>query len=196
MSKSALLLSGGIDSTAIAFWKRPEIAITVDYGQRPARGEIRASAAICSELGIQHEIVSVDCSFLGSGDLAGGQAHPIAPASEWWPYRNQLLVTLGVMKGISMGIEALLVGSIGSDRFHADGTKDFYDRVSALVSNQEGGIRVEVPAIELEAIDLLRVSQVPLSILGWTHSCHVADFACGACRGCRKAFDLFTAILQ
>ena len=32
----ALLLSGGMDSIALAFWKRPEIAITIDYGQRAA----------------------------------------------------------------------------------------------------------------------------------------------------------------
>lgn len=39
----ALLLSGGLDSTAIAAWQRPDVCVTVDYGQRPARGELAAS---------------------------------------------------------------------------------------------------------------------------------------------------------
>ena len=31
-----LLLSGGMDSISIAWWKRPDVAISVDYGQRAA----------------------------------------------------------------------------------------------------------------------------------------------------------------
>ena len=195
MSRTALLLSGGMDSAAIAFWKRPDVAITVDYGQKSARGAIRASSAICTALNIRHEIVTVDCSSLGSGDLAGAKAHDLAPASEWWPFRNQMLVTFGVMKGIDLGIDSLLVGSIRSDSFHADGKREFYERMSALVSNQEGSIRVEAPAIEMEAGELILTSGIPNSLLGWTHSCHVADFACGLCRGCQKAFQLFKSML-
>ena len=29
---TGLLLSGGIDSSALAFWKRPQVCFTVDYG--------------------------------------------------------------------------------------------------------------------------------------------------------------------
>lgn len=43
MSKTAILLSGGMDSIALAYWKRPEIAITIDYGQKPAAAEVVAS---------------------------------------------------------------------------------------------------------------------------------------------------------
>lgn len=51
--KTALLLSGGMDSLAIAWWKRPDIAITLDYGQEAADAEKRASAAVCAQLGIE-----------------------------------------------------------------------------------------------------------------------------------------------
>jgi 7-cyano-7-deazaguanine synthase len=70
--KTALLLSGGMDSVAIAWWKRPDIAITLDYGQKAAEAEIGAAKTICQSLDIeQHHIVRVDCSTLGSGDMAG-----------------------------------------------------------------------------------------------------------------------------
>jgi len=36
----AILLSGGLDSIALAYWLRPQIAVTIDYGQRPARAVI------------------------------------------------------------------------------------------------------------------------------------------------------------
>ena len=42
-----LLLSGGMDSTSIAWWKRPDVAISVDYGQRAAAAELEAAGAVC-----------------------------------------------------------------------------------------------------------------------------------------------------
>jgi 7-cyano-7-deazaguanine synthase len=40
----AVLLSGGMDSIALACWQRPEFAITVDYGQRAAATEVAVAA--------------------------------------------------------------------------------------------------------------------------------------------------------
>lgn len=196
MKRTAILLSGGIDSAALAFWKRPKWAITIDYGQKPARGEIRAAAAVCSELEIRHEVVSIDCSALGSGDLAGKAPLEAAPESEWWPFRNQLLVTLAAMRGMALGVDSLMVGSIRADSFHADGTAQFYERLDGLVAMQEGAIRVMAPAIGIEAPDLIRQSGIPASLLAWTHSCHKANYSCGNCRGCNKSRSVFSAILR
>jgi len=79
---TALLLSGGMDSIAIAFWKRPDLALTVDYGQLSADGEIQAAEAVCKSLSIPHEIITVNCRSLGSGDLSGKLAASVAPAIE------------------------------------------------------------------------------------------------------------------
>jgi 7-cyano-7-deazaguanine synthase len=48
--RTALLLSSGMDSLCLAWWKRPNVAITLDYGQLPAQAEIAASSEICREL--------------------------------------------------------------------------------------------------------------------------------------------------
>ena len=66
--KPALLLSGGMDSLCLAWWLRPDVAITIDYGQLPAQAERDASAAICRGLAIEHHVVVIDCRSLGSGD--------------------------------------------------------------------------------------------------------------------------------
>src|SRR5678809_1183936 len=122
----AILLSGGIDSTALAFWMRPEFAITINYGQSPAVAEIETSKIICEELSIKHIVLDIDCSNLGSGDLIKKDPIKIAPSTEWWPYRNQLLVTLACMKAIGLGVNELMIGSVLSDGFHKDGTEEFY----------------------------------------------------------------------
>lgn len=65
--KTALLLSGGMDSIAIAWWKRPDIALTLDYGQQAANAEIKAATATCEALGIEHHIIRIDCRSLIRG---------------------------------------------------------------------------------------------------------------------------------
>lgn len=184
--KSALLLSGGMDSLCIAWWKRPDIAITIDYGQLPAQAELAASAAICRELGIEHHIVSVDCRALGSGDMAGSSPNVHAPGTDWWPYRNQMLVTIAAMKAIQLGATRLLIGTVSSDGSHKDGTPEFVRALNALMTMQEGGMLLEAPAINMGTKELALLSGVTESQLAWAHSCHRANVPCGACRGCNK----------
>lgn len=179
-----------MDSISLAFWKRPEIAITIDYGQRAAEAELRAAAHVSSELAIRHEIVSIDCSALGSGDMAGGPALETAPVPEWWPYRNQMLVTFAAMRGIALGVDELLFGSVATDGSHADGTPEFYTAMDAVLARQEGAMRVSAPALHLTTAELVRASGVPRSLLSWAHSCHIGNLACGACRGCVKHYQV------
>jgi 7-cyano-7-deazaguanine synthase len=183
-----LLLSGGMDSTCIAWWKRPDVAITVDYGQRAAEGEIHAAQAVCNTIGIRHEIIRVDCSSLGSGDMAGGAAMTIAPVSEWWPYRNQLIITLAASLAVGLGVGELMIGALATDCAHADGRPEFIEAISLLMELQEGGLVVSAPAITLDAVGLVRESDIPQGILAWAHSCHIASLACGRCRGCAKHY--------
>lgn len=186
----AILLSGGMDSIALGYWKRPEVAITVDYGQRAAEAEMRAAARVSDELGIRHELVRVDCSALGSGDMAGVPALDAAPVPEWWPYRNQMLITFAAMRGIAIGVDELMLGSVASDASHADGRPEFYAMMDKILVGQEGGMRVVAPAIGMTTAELVRASGVPRSLLSWAHSCHFGNLACGACRGCVKHYQV------
>lgn len=181
-----ILLSGGMDSIALAYWKRPKVAFTIDYGQKAAYAEIQSATRVSELLGMEHHIVKVDCSNLGCGDLNGSKPIAISPKSEWWPYRNQLLVTLACMKGISLGIKALLIGSVATDSSHKDGNLEFYNKISDLMEYQEGKIRIECPAINLSTIELIKISGVPYSVLLWAHSCHTSNQPCICCNGCKK----------
>ncbi|RAI54650.1 7-cyano-7-deazaguanine synthase [Roseicella frigidaeris] len=191
---TALLLSGGMDSVAIAWWRRPEIAVTIDYGQRAAAAEVRAAAAVCAELGIEHLVQRVDLAALGSGDMAGRPRLAEAPVPEWWPFRNQMLVTLAAMAVIPRGARRLLIGCLATDGAHADGRAAFVEAMDGLLAMQEGGMRLEAPAIGLTAVELIRASGVPPETLAWAHSCHVAEHACGMCRGCQKHYETLEAL--
>jgi 7-cyano-7-deazaguanine synthase len=175
---TAILLSGGVDSNAVAWWQRPEIAFTLDYGQLAAASEIGAAREIARLTGMHHEIVRVDSS-----------PDALAPVTEWWPYRNQLLVTLAAARGISLGVRRILVGAVVTDASHTDGTPAFFSALDALMRLQEGEIAIEAPAISMSTVELVRVSGIPREVLAWSHSCHTGPLACGGCRGCVKHFQ-------
>ena len=122
--------------------------------------------------------------------MAGAEASVHAPATDWWPYRNQLLITFAAMKAIGLDVTHLLVGTVKSDGSHRDGTPTFVAAISNVLALQEGGLRVEAPAIDMTTAELARKSCVPAGALAWAHSCHKADVACGDCRGCNKYFEV------
>lgn len=182
-----LLLSGGLDSSAMAAWRRPDVALTIDYGQKPAGGEIAASKSISKELKIRHEIMSVNLSSLGVGPLAGKNSSRLAHSQEWWPFRNQTLITLAAMKFVPQGAKKIIIGAVSTD-VHADGKPAFVSALDKLMRFQEGRVRVVAPAIRMTSLDLLKRAKFPRSLLGLTFSCHVMEYACGMCEGCLKHF--------
>jgi 7-cyano-7-deazaguanine synthase len=183
----ALLLSGGLDSAALAFWLRPDMCVTINYGQKPAAGELAASKALCAELGLCHRVITADLSSLGAGDMSD---HPSrtgmgAIAPEFWPYRNQMLVTLAGMLLQPEGLSEIIVGTVVTDR-HADGRQPFLKTLHRLMRLQEGEVVVSAPASRMTTTALVQKSEFPRRLIGLTFSCHLHHYACGQCSGCEK----------
>lgn len=189
--RDLLLLSGGVDSACLAAWHRPTAAVVIDYGQLSAKGEHAAAHAIGESLGIDVFDLAIDCRSIGGGLLADGKPLSDAPSPEWWPFRNQLIVTLAASFAIRRGFETVVVGTVASDgERHVDGTKYFYESLDQLVASQERGVRVVTPAIGMSTDQLLAAAGIGDDLLILTHSCHVADVACGTCPGCEKRWHV------
>ncbi len=106
-------------------------------------------------------------------------------AAEFWPYRNQMLVTLAATAFAATPLTEILVGTVVGDDAHPDGTVDFVNALDRLVCLQ-AGVCVVAPAFVVSTLDLTRKAAVPRSVLGWTFSCHTGEWACGSCRGFNK----------
>jgi 7-cyano-7-deazaguanine synthase len=189
-----VLLSGGLDSAALAHWLRPEYTLFIDYGQRPRLAEARAAAAIARQLDLAHANVDIDLRAIGGGLLTDDEENEGWPSPEWWPFRNQLLATIAAawsikhIAGATNGLSVVLItGTVATDgKRHVDGTPQFYEKLRTLIEYQEGNITVATPAIALPTEQLIRQSGVNDEVLGWTHSCHRGDVPCGECPGCHK----------
>lgn len=191
---AAILLSGGMDSSALCAWKRPQLAVFVSYGQKCADAEHQAARQVCQELGVAFEHVALECADLGSGDLAGRPALSVAPASDWWPFRNQILISAAAVKAVTLGLQSLMIGTVQSDASHADGTPEFIDAMDKVLQMQEGALSLQAPAIHMSSVDLVRASGIGMPVLCWAHSCHRSNFACGQCRGCNKHREVMAGL--
>jgi 7-cyano-7-deazaguanine synthase len=182
-----LLFSGGIESTCLAWQERPDQLLFIDYGQVSAKGEERACFAIARELDLPLDVVRSDLRGVGSGTLAGKTAAKDGPA-EFWPLRNQLLITLAAMKYFGR-IGEILIGTVRSDAHHADGRAPFRGAMQRLLRTQLD-CELRAPAAKMSSRSLIEASNIPQDLLGWTFSCHTEEWACGTCSGCRKHSEI------
>lgn len=187
MNGDLLLLSGGIDSAALAGADRPDAVLFVDYGQRPAPAEARAARAVADALDLPLHESTMDLRPLGGGLLLDEEPLPGAPSPEWWPYRNQMLATAGAAVALRLGLRRVVLATVAGDGDrHADGTQAFYEALDALLRLQEGKVGAAAPAIADTTEVLVRRSGLGEDVLAWTVSCHRSELPCGACPGCWK----------
>src|SRR3546814_6682382 len=99
----------------------------------------------------------------------------MAPVPEWWPFRNQLILTIAGAVALHLNETELMIGALRTDGVHADGRPEFIEMISALMQMQGGGLRVSAPAIELSAAELVRISGIPQSVLGWRSEEHTSE---------------------
>lgn len=189
-----LLLSGGIDSIALAAWKRPSVCLTINYGQSAAKAELQASAQVCIDLGLRHMVLDAAIPGLGSGRMAGEIQSPYSQNSEFWPFRNQYLVTIAGMAALKTGCSSILIGTVVTDQRHKDGSLLFLNHLRQTIHLQEGELEFQAPGSDLTSEELVRQSGVLPSVLAWAHSCHTACFACGDCPGCYKHASVMAAL--
>jgi 7-cyano-7-deazaguanine synthase len=186
-----MLLSGGIDSAAVAAVERPEHTLFIDYGQASAEAERTAARAVANYLGLELTELSVNFSALGCGLITGSPQIPNAPSPEWFPFRNQFLVTIAAAHAVKNNQHAVVVGLVAGDgRRHADGTPEFIFNLDSLLRSQEMQIRILAPQINTPPSDLLNKSGLPQELVHLTHSCHVSNNPCQVCPGCRRREEL------
>lgn len=189
----ALLFSGGIDSTALAWSLKPEKLLFMDYGQVAAEGELRAAKSIAKALELDLDVRPIPMGRFGQGLLAGGTTVS-ETVPEFWPYRNQALITFAAMAYADLPLSSIIIGTVSGDGCrHADGRVEFIETMDRLLDVQ-GGPRLEAPALRMTSEELVEESNVPMSVLGWTFSCHTGEWACGLCAGCVKHAQIMQAL--
>ena len=211
--KAVVLLSGGVDSTTVAYLAARSgyeiYALTVLYGQRHER-ELEAARAVCRELdAAEHRVARLDfgnwgSSLTGSGEIPGSGADAGIP-STWVPMRN--LIFLGMASGYAevVGAQAIYIG-VGQVDYsgYPDCRQEFigaYQRAADLASKQyvEDGVSIPVltPLMHLPKAGVIRLGLSLGVDYDLTWSCYRGgDEPCRECDSCRIREAAFAEVYR
>lgn len=209
--KAVVLLSGGLDSTTVAYLAARSgfeiYALTIRYGQRHER-ELDSARRICQELNVrEHRIVSLDMgdwgsSLTGDAPLSTDGIDDGIP-STWVPMRN--LIFLGIASGYAEVVQADAV-YIGVSQVDYSGYPDCraefvaaYQHAADLASKQfvEAGksIPVVAPLMHLSKTGTIRLGHSLGVDYDLTWSCYEGgSMPCGVCDSCRIRAAAFAQI--
>ena len=217
--KTAVLLSGGIDSTtALAqavdtYGAENVIALSVLYGQKHKK-ELNCAEKIANYYGVQR--ISFDVtplfsyshnSLMEHSDKAVPQtsyAEQIeetkgrSPVSTYVPFRNGIFLSAAAGVALSLDCERVVYGAHADDAAGAaypDCSPAFFDAMkTAVYEGTGGGITLEAPFIHMNKADIVAEGlrlHVPYEL---TWSCYEGgDKPCGLCGTCRDREAAFVA---
>lgn len=206
MTKSIILLSGGLDSLVSLGLAKNEyniqLALTFDYGQKSVEHEISASKKICEYYGIEHKIIKLDWlkeitqTSLVSGkdipltsldDLSSDEFTEKSAASVWVPNRNGAFLNIAAAFADSYDYDYIFFGANKEEgTTFPDNTQEFIDRInSSFEYSTQKHPKVFAPLINLAKNDIVKSAvenNVPLKL---TRSCYATkEKHCGVCESC------------
>lgn len=203
MVKSAILLSGGLDSLVSLGLKKDELnitlALTFDYGQKSAKQEIETSKKICEYYNIEHKVIKLDwlkdithtalCSDIEvpTGDALENSAN--SAKSVWVPNRNGLFLNVAGSFADANDFDYILIGANKEEgQTFPDNTQDFIDAVNQefkfSTRKQPEVVAPLINCVKNDIVMLALKNDVPLEL---TRSCYQgAEKHCGICESCMR----------
>lgn len=199
MTKSVIVLSGGMDSTVLLEdalkQEKDVIAISFDYGSKHNQTELQMAANYCQLKNIDHKIIKLpfinelfSSSLLQSGDaIPEGKYDADNMKSTVVPFRNGIMMSIAAGYAESIEANEVLLGSHAGDHYiYPDCRPEFNKAFSQAVSmGTDDKVQVNFPFAHIdkrEIGDLGRSLNVDFSRT-WT--CYQGgEIHCGICGSC------------
>lgn len=203
---SAIILSGGMDSTALLHYKKSEIglAITFDYKSKHNDQEYKMAKINTDKLGIEHlrielhglaEHLRSDLLKSGGQIPEGHYAHSNMKRTVV-PFRNGIMLSIAAGIAESHGLKNLLIGNHAGDHaIYPDCRLVFINRMrEAIKRGTYDELNLESPFVNLSKAGIIKLANSTGIDWAETYSCYNGDdIHCGRCSTCferREAFHL------
>lgn len=208
--KAVCLLSGGMDSTTLAYVARDQgydiLALHMNYGQRTERKERECARRVACEIGaVDFVEISLDyftkfgASSLTDMDIPveegsmGRADHP----NTYVPFRNANLIAIATSYCDSREGDAVFIGVQSGDHVgYPDCTPQFIEAMQQVITigtQADQKIQLLTPFVSMTKTDILREGLrlgVPYEE---TWSCYdVEEEACGRCSSCLSRLKAFS----
>ena len=210
--KAVCLLSGGMDSSTLAYLAKSEgydiLALHLNYGQRTENKERRCARTIARLLGAP-EFTEVDIGYLAQFGRSSLTDRKIAvedfdPArahlpNTYVPFRNANLLSIATSFAEARDADAIFIGVQSLDYSgYPDCRPQFIEafrRVIELGTKDTTHIALKTPFVHMTKTDILKLGfdlGVPYE---HTWSCYRnEDAACGTCGSCHFRKEAFAAV--
>lgn len=201
--KTVVLLSGGLDSTALVglllSQGRPVHALSIDYGQRHRR-ELEAAAAVAAHYGVRHEVVALPPALLagsaltGGGDVPHGHYAAESMRATVVPNRNMLFLALaGAVAVREVAGAAAYAAHAGDHAVYPDCRPEFADAMAAALALCDyAPVRLDRPFVRMTKADIVRRGASIGVPFGLTWSCYEgAEWHCRKCGTCVERAEAF-----
>ena len=212
MMKSVCLISGGMDSSTLAYLAKSEgydiLALHANYGQRTENKERACARKIAGLLGAQ-DFVEIDLRYFsqfGSSSLTDpaiavdrfdpDRAHV---PNTYVPFRNANLLSIATSFAEAKGAGAIFIGVQAFDYSgYPDCRPAFIDafrRVIELGTQETSHIGLFTPFIDMTKTDILKLGKELGVPYEHTWSCYQnEEKACGTCGSCHFRRGAFAAL--
>lgn len=201
MTRSAILLSGGLDSLVSLGLKKEELnielALTFDYGQKSAAKEIYASSKICKYYKINHRVIKLDflkditkTALVSNSDIPTGEKltdSENSAKSVWVPNRNGLFLNIAAAYADAQDYDNIIIGANKEEgQTFPDNTLDFVNAVNnELQYSTLKKPKIVAPLINCNKNDIVKLAlehKIPLELV---MSCYQdTQGHCGICESC------------
>ena len=200
MTKTILILSGGMDSVTLLYELlhegREVKCISFDYGQRHKR-ELEQAKKVCEKLGLQHKIVDMtfikelisNSALTGDVEVPHGHYEDESMRLTVVPNRNMIMASIAIGWAVNLDYDEIALGvHAGDHAIYPDCRPEFILALShiAQLANYKS-IRVYTPFLNIDKGDIvLRGKQlcVPYEL---THTCYQGtEIPCGLCGACQE----------
>lgn len=206
MKKSAIIVSGGMDSITLLYDKKDEIAlgISFDYGSNHNSREIPFAKMHCERLGIKHITIPLDfmhqyfkSSLLeGAGAIPEGHYEDENMKSTVVPFRNGIMLSIAVGIAESHGLDCVLIANHGGDHaIYPDCRPGF---IKAIGEASETGtyahVKISAPYTNITKADIARIGKSLGIEYSQTWSCYKGgEHHCGKCGTCVERKEALAA---
>lgn len=200
--RAVILVSGGMDSCAVAALMRAEgyelNFLHTNYGQRTERKELECFHALADHFGVARRLV-VDIrhlAMIGGSSLTDTHIE-VTPAaldseevpSSYVPFRNANILAIAVSWAETIGAGTIAIGAVEEDSSgYPDCRQVFYDAFQQLVNlgtRPETRIRIVTPVIGMSKDEIVKNGLAHDAPFHLTWSCYKReDVACGECDSC------------
>ncbi len=203
MSKSIILLSGGLDSLVSLGLGGYDVslALTFDYGQKSVKDEIEASEKICEYYGIEHKVIKLDwlkdithTALVADIDLPD-KIDENSAKNVWVPNRNGLFLNIAGSFADAENYDYIIIGANKEEaQTFPDNTKEFIERInSEFEFSTRKRPKVVAPLINYDKNDIVKLAlehDIPLNLV---KSCYAGgEKHCGKCESCIRLKNALT----